>query len=87
MVLANEKPQKVFVKFLRQKSKRMLMYKASVLYENQQDLCWAVNQKNGTKFLLHRFFKYSVIFLFPLNNTPYLIFSELAIIGDIYRGL
>lgn len=25
--------------------------------------------------------------LFPLNYTPYLIFKELAIIGDIYRGM
>lgn len=24
--------------------------------------------------------------LFPLNHTIYLIFRELAIVGDIYRG-
>jgi len=33
------------------------------------------------------FYSYlSIGILLPLNNTPYLIFNGLAIIGDFYRG-
>ena len=64
MVLANEKPQNVFVKFLRQKCKRILMYGASV-YMRTCKTCIVQCTKKRHKICFAPFFQVFCYFLIP----------------------